>query len=334
MATQQTPQEQQASLDAMAALAQGRQGQEPQGKASDAPTQQEQAMQSLAPKTEGEQQQQPAALVELDIGNGQKRQLTQSQILGMMDRYKNLNYQQMQAKPLLDAANSAMQELGMNQEQFLGHMQELMGKAKEKNTQFKGEDEHPNKVSAPPGQGADPQFDAELKAWEDQNAASLPPMYKEMLAQQRQMAQGIGIMHQMMQQLMAGQQGQLRAAAQVSQQAQQMGTSNMREAIANNLNRVQQQLGLGDDTAQDFMTFSAERGYSLEDFLDPELTLKVATDFNNSINSGELSRLKDVAARRQAYTGASDQSAMGGAQAAQPNADLDALTSFIRTRRG
>ncbi|MGL4915726.1 MAG: hypothetical protein ACRC5D_05675, partial [Aeromonas allosaccharophila] len=210
MPTPQSPEEQQAALDAMANMARGGQ---PQPQASKEPTAQEQAMSKLAPKTEGEQQQEPAAVFELNVGNGQKRQLTETQILGMMDRYKNLNYQQMQSKPLLDAASQAMQDLGMNQDQFLGHIQALIQKAKEKNTTFGGQDEHPNKVGNPPNKGADLDFDAQLKAWEDQNAASLPPMYKDMLAQQRQMATGMTQMQQMMQQLIAGQNGQLRAAA-------------------------------------------------------------------------------------------------------------------------
>ncbi len=332
MATPQSPEEQQAALDAMANMARGEPQQKPQ--ASQEPTKQEKAMEQLAPKTEGEQQQQSAAVFELNVGNGQKRQLTESQILGMMDRYKNLNYQQMQSKPLLDAATQAMQDLGMNQDQFLGHMQELMVKAKEKNTQFGNKDEHPNKVGAPPNQGADPDFDAQLKAWEDQNAASLPPMYKDMLAQQRQMASGLTQMQQMMQQLIASQNGQLRAAAEVNSQAQQQGGVNLREAIANNLNRVQQQLGLPDETANDFMTFSAERGYSLEDFIDPNLAIKVATDFKNSMESGEMARLKEISQRRQAYSGATDQAALGGGAAVASNPDLEALTGFIKSRRG
>ncbi|NJI25798.1 hypothetical protein HBI98_01130 [Aeromonas veronii] len=332
MATPQSPEEQQAALDAMASMARGEPQQKPQ--ASQEPTKQEKAMEQLAPKTEGEQQQQSAAVFELNVGNGQKRQLTESQILGMMDRYKNLNYQQMQSKPLLDAATQAMQDLGMNQDQFLGHMQELMAKAKEKNTQFGGKDEHPNKVGAPPNQGADPDFDSQLKAWEDQNAASLPPMYKDMLAQQRQMASGLTQMQQMMQQLIASQNGQLRAAAEVNSQAQQQGGVNLREAIANNLNRVQQQLSLPDETANDFMTFSAERGYSLEDFIDPNLAIKVATDFKNSMESGEMARLKEISQRRQAYTGATDQAALGGGASPANNPDLEALTGFIKSRRG
>lgn len=340
MATAQSPDEQQAALDAMSQMArggqqqQGQPQQQQQGQASKAPTPQEQAMSNLAPKTEGDAQQEGAAVFKLNTGNGQTREMSETQILGMMDRYKNLNYQQMQSKPLLDAATTAMQEMGMDQGQFLEHIQGLMAKAKEKNTQFGGQDDKPNKVSAPPGQGQDAGFDAQLKQWEDQNAASLPPMYRDMLMQQRQMFDGMGQMQAMMQQMIAGQNGQLRAAAQINQQAQAQGSDNMRSAIANNLNRVQQSLGLHDDTAQDFMAFSSERGYSLEDFLDPDLTHKVATDFKNAMGSGELERLKAITQRRQAYTGASDQSAMGAGNAPQQNADLDALTGFIKGRRG
>ena len=68
MATPQSPEEQQAALDAMANMARGEPQQKPQ--ASQEPTKQEKAMEQLAPKTEGEQQQQSAAVFELNVGNG------------------------------------------------------------------------------------------------------------------------------------------------------------------------------------------------------------------------------------------------------------------------
>jgi hypothetical protein len=50
------------------------------------------------------------------------------------------------------------------------------------------------------------------------------------------------------------------------------------------------------------MVFAAERGFTMEDFVDPQLTMKVVSDFKNNMNGPELERLKAVAAKRQAFT--------------------------------
>ena len=55
--------------------------------------------------------------------------------------------------------------------------------------------------------------------------------------------------------------------------------------------------------AEDFQVFANERGYTQEDFLDPQLRLRVMNDFKNSVHSGEMERLRDISKRRQAFTG-------------------------------
>jgi hypothetical protein len=51
------------------------------------------------------------------------------------------------------------------------------------------------------------------------------------------------------------------------------------------------------------MIFAAERGYTMEDFVDPNLTIKVMQDFRNSMDSPEMERMRGIAQRRQAFTG-------------------------------
>jgi hypothetical protein len=73
--------------------------------------------------------------------------------------------------------------------------------------------------------------------------------------------------------------------------------------MANNLDAAQKAVGLPDEDQKDFFDFAYGRGYTLEDFVDAELTMKVATDFKNEKNSPEMDRLKSLAERRQAFTG-------------------------------
>jgi hypothetical protein len=77
----------------------------------------------------------------------------------------------------------------------------------------------------------------------------------------------------------------------------------MATRISNNLDRMAQKTGLGEDQAEDFRIFAFERGYTSEDFLDPQLAMKVGTDYKNSIESGDMERLREIAKRRQAFTG-------------------------------
>ena len=117
------------------------------------------------------------------------------------------------------------------------------------------------------------------------------------------MKKSIADTQQMLKMVLAQSQG----VANAGKAALEVGNTNqinaVRQQIGNNIDRVQQSLGLPDTAADDFMMFAAERGFTMEDFVDPAMTLKVMTDFKNNMNSPEMERMKAIASRRQAYTG-------------------------------
>jgi 4-alpha-glucanotransferase len=124
------------------------------------------------------------------------------------------------------------------------------------------------------------------------------------------------------------------AAAQQGKRVQQTAITQAKQQMAINLSKAQQAHGLPDDSAQDFMTFAAERGYTLEDFVNPELAYSVVGDFKNARNSPEMERLRAIAQKRQAFT-ASVGSAPGGQQAgaAPAQTSFDSLANSVLARR-
>ena len=84
------------------------------------------------------------------------------------------------------------------------------------------------------------------------------------------------------------------------------------------------------------MMFAAERGFTMEDFVDPQMTIRVMQDFKNNMDSPEMERMRAIAQRRQAFTGS-----LGSTPAAVPsNAEpagestFDSLASKIMNRKG
>ena len=58
-----------------------------------------------------------------------------------------------------------------------------------------------------------------------------------------------------------------------------------------------------DAESDDFFTFAFERGYSNEDFIDPQLVDTIMGDYVAVKGTPEMERLKDMAKRRVAFTG-------------------------------
>ena len=110
----------------------------------------------------------------------------------------------------------------------------------------------------------------------------------------------------------------------------------VKQTIANNLNRAQASLQLPDDKVNDFLIFTAERGFSLEDFVDGQLTAKVMTDFKNMMDSEEMDRYRQMSQRRQAYTGSLGSSPSSQQGAAEPTGDstFDKMSSNIMSQKG
>jgi hypothetical protein len=282
------------------------------------PTAEEQASEAGAPTTEAEQMAADPIMYEIAFGD-QKRKLTPEQISSTFQRYSALNHRNAMLAPVHSVIEKIMTDNpNMNPQQLAEAMQAAYA-ANASNPQM-GQQQQ-----AQPPQGMQPQgnedISAQLARWEEENAVSLPPGYKEQLIggnqSMQQMQQQLMQTQQMLQMVLAQSQGVADAAKQGVGQAQGQQVNAIKQSIANNVDRAQAALRLPDDAANDFMTFATERGYTMEDFVDPQLTIKVMTDFRNNMNSPEMERLRQIAQRRQAYTGSLG-SAPSAGQAATP----------------
>jgi hypothetical protein len=312
------------------------------GKVADTP--EGQAQGEGAPSTEGEKMTRDAVLYEVEFGEGDMRKLTPEQIKATFERYSALNFRNAQYKPVMDLVDQIMKaNPGSTPAQVRQELENIL-RANQSNPTM---GQQGTERAPPPGQQGAPQTAEEmseaLKRWEEENAASLPPGYQEMMMGQSalpqtlaQMQQQMATMQRMMQAVLGESQGVAEAARSGMDQSQGMQVQAVRQQIANNIDRVQQALQLPDEAAQDFMIFAAERGFTMEDFVDPQLTIKVMTDFRNSMNSPEMDRLRGIAQRRQAYTGSlgSTPSAGGAAAAAATLPGAGQGTTFDRLAGG
>jgi hypothetical protein len=295
-------------VDAIAAQQMGAEPQmqqPPQGAPPPAPkTAEEQASEQGAPTTEAQQMAADPIMYEVAFGD-QKRKLTPEQIASTFERYSALNHRHAMLAPINSVVEKIMSDNpNMNPQQLAEAMQAAYA-ANASNPQM-GQQQQ-----AQPPQGMQPQgnedISAQLARWEEENAVTLPPGYKEQLIggnqSMQQMQQQLMQTQQMLQMVLAQSQGVADAAKQGVTNAQGQQVNAIKQSIANNVDRAQASLRLPDDAANDFMTFATERGYTMEDFVDPQLTLKVMTDFRNNMHSPEMERLRQIAQRRQAITG-------------------------------
>lgn len=292
-------------------------------------TAQDKASTAGAPETEADKQDLPPMVYKIKMGD-EERELTPEQISGTFERYGKMNEMQEYMRPVLQLAAGAIKaNPGLTPEKFATSLLEM---ANTHNKEMGGEDQKPNEQVATKTEDAT-DISEKLKQWEEQNGASLPPGYTDML-QANQGVQGqMQQMMQMMQQVLGRSSGILDGAKSATEQAANTQVNNAKTRIANNLAAVQQKLGLPDEAEQDFMMFSAERGFTAEDFLNPALLMRVATDFKNSMESGEVDRLREIAQRRQAFTGTIDSQPQG--QGLGAPADLDQnLERMIDKRLG
>lgn len=297
-------------------------------------TAQDKAAAAGSPKDEADNMQAEAVMYEVDFGDGKKRKLTPEQIRATYDRYASMNYEHSQMKPVLETAKALMGHYKVDPIQFAKAMIEQAKRGGEGPTTF-GDTSRQNgpETTAQSPEAMD--FDTKLKKWEEDNAASLPPGYKEMMAQQRQMQAMFMQSQQMMQQVLAGQKGVADAARATSQSATQQRVQAVQQQINNNLDRAQMQLQLPDAAAQDFLIFAAERGHNYEDFIDPEHTVRVMSDFKATMATPEMERLRAMAQRRQAFTGSLGVTpAAGGAPSTQSGeSTFDRLATSAMTKR-
>jgi len=277
----------------------------------DRPTAQEKASAAGAPVTEADKMDASPVSYEVKFGDNDVRQLSPEQISSTFNRYRDLNYKQMQMKPVNDVAEALMGKYGADPyqvaEAMIKHAQEQEGKVGSEGNPELGTDTD----------------SAGLRKWEEENAVSLPPGYakiaqnmdalQEMQAQTQKMLQSVVANSQAVAD--AGQEAVMGAESQIQQASNQQ--------IANNLDKVQNALGLPDEAAQDFMMFVAERGFTLEDMVDPQIALTLGQDFKNQRNSSEFDRLRSQAERRQAVTGSIGSAPATPATAATPTDEVD-----------
>ena len=313
MATPQNPEAMAAMVDNIASKQMGVDPQQAQAAPQAAAPQKEEKKDSAegkvaekgSPETEGDKMAADAVIYEIEFGENDSRKLTPQQIKSTFERYSALNYKNAQYKPVMDLVEQIMRENpGMNSRQMAETMQNIY-KAQASNPTLGNTQGEKSGEYKKEGESGD--LEGMLKKWEDENAASLPPGYKDMLVgnnqSMAQMQQQLAQTQQMLQAVLAQSQGVADAAKQGVQQGQNQQANAVRQQIANNIDRVQQALKLPDDKANDFMVFAAERGYTMEDFVDPSLTIKVMQDFKNNMDSPEMERMRGIAQRRQAFTG-------------------------------
>ncbi len=327
MATPQDPQAAAATIDRLAAKKLGVEPQVPQPAAPEKPkdSAEDKASAKGSPETEGDKMAAEAVVYEIDFGEGDKRKLTDKQIASTQQRYAALNHQHAQLAPINKLVSKIMKaNPGATTQQVADKLDNII-KAQASNPQM-GNTKGERSGDTPPPEDQD----ALLSRWEQDNAATLPPGYREMMTgtgQQSQtmsqMQQQLASTQQMLQQVLAQTQGVADAAKTGMGQAQNQQVAAIQKTIANNVDRVQQHLGLPDEEAENFMSFAAERGYTMEDFVNPNLTLKVMSDFKNNLNTPEMERIMQVAARRQAMTGS-----FGSTPTAGPVGETQAPSRF------
>lgn len=291
------------------------------GKTGEAKTVAEEAIEKGSPQDEADAMSADAILYEVD-----GRKLTPSQIKGTFDRYRDLNFKHQEMADLHRVAEIAGQlGLGSNPKEIAQAFAEMLRE----------------KANAPVQQGGQqtgalPEDD-ELTRWEEENAAKLPPGYREIQNNLRNFGSGQQQMMELLRGVLA-QAGQTSAqAAATATDARQQRATLMQERMKHNLETMASAVGLAPDHAQDFMLFAGERGYTLEDFIDAGLTKSVMTDFKNNMASPEMERLRQIAQRRQAFTGSMTSGASGGgapAPAANGNSTLEGLISAAMAQRG
>lgn len=348
MATPQDPNAAASLIDQIAAKQMGVQPAAPAAAPQQAPAQKPDSAEAKAatqgsPETESDKMQAPAVVYEVEFGPQDKRKLTPEQIASTFQRYSALNFKNQALAPVNSIIQRIMQENPGMTPADVAQKMEAIYRAQQPNAQFGGPS--PSNQPQQPGQAGNPpqtnqSMDDVFKKWEEENAASLPPGYREMVSgtqgELQQMKAALAQTQQMLKMVLGQTQGVADAARMGVQQAQADTSNVIRQQISNNVDRAQAALQLPDEAANDFLTFATERGYTLEDFVDPQLTYRVMADFRNNMNSPEMERLKAIASRRQSYTGSLGAAtpSSGAPGAGQQSSRFDQFAGNIMAQKG
>ncbi len=303
----------------------------------------EEVSQSAAPATEGTTQKaDPFEFFEIDLGDGKKQALSPAQIKGMATRYKDLNYRHATeiapVKKSIGLLNSIRQQAEADgnplTDDALAEVLEAALSAYAHNPTM-GKQGDPNKAPSNPNRTDTPvqkpeasqnpnDLEDQLMRWEQENAVSLPPMFKDMLNKTGTLETKISELTDMIKNMATeGKQIADGAIGAVDEARKMHADAGMRQ-IMNNLQQVQMKHQLPDEAEKDFMTFVQERGYVLEDLFDAQLADKLGGDFKAVMQSPEIERLRKIAERRQAFTGTLSPSPSGTNPSAPNTPDPDA----------
>lgn len=304
---------------------------QPAPKPQEAPTTaQEKAAEAGSPKTEGDKSSQDPVVYKVQMGDNE-RELTPQQISGTFERYRDLNFKQAQMKPVTELAEKMMKAGNANPEQVAKFMNAAAA-AFTKNAKMGQQRPAQQGVAQPvqPQNGnanISEKMATEFKKYEDENAISLPPGYREGLDEIQRMRGMLQQQTAQMAQVLQASKQNAQTGVNAAQQAGQDRAGMVRQAISNNLDSAQQSAGLPDSDAKLFMAFAGERGYTAEDFADKGLTNKVMEDFKNAKNGPELQRLQDVQQRRQAFMQAPNKGPAVGQPNGVKNDDMSRLSA-------
>lgn len=305
------------------------------------PTQMEQAAAKASPQTEGDKANLEAVTyIDVDFGDGNVRRLSPNQIKDTFQRYRDLNYRhQTQVAPnqaAIDLVQGILQE-ARNQgiEATPNDVVSMIAnviQAQAQNATMGGQQTQPAQQGIP----IPHDLEQAMSQWEQENAINLPPAYRQAAQQMEALAADNAQLKQMMSQILQQAQGVNQQAQQQVVDAHQAQVNAMRQLAANNLNSAQIRFELPDEAENDFFTYAFERGYTIEDFVDPNLTNKVVADFRNNMNSEEMERLRMMAKRRTAYTGNIGTQPTANGRVSAPDANqkfIDSVTADIMKKR-
>lgn len=295
---------------------------------------------AAAPQTEGDKITEPAAeavsneelsaLYKIKMGD-QERELSEQQIAGTFERYRDLNFKHSQMKPVIDTVSQLMERTGIDADMM---NQEIIAalKAKQHNPTMGQQSNAPNTTQqGDKGEAPNDLLSGDMLAqYEEQNAVQLPPGYRELVAGRDAQSQQLAQMQMMMQQLLAQSQGIASAARQAGQQQAVDRGQLMQQRIGQNIDAAaQRHLGTTDQSASnDFLAFIYERGYTTDDFVDPALADRAMSDFANLRSQPEMERLRQAAQRRQAFSFNGTMGNTAGQGAAAAAAPTEATTPF------
>lgn len=300
---------------------------------------------SAGPETEGDRAIEDPVdqFIRVTFGENDERVLSPTQIKSTFDRYRDLNYRHQTEvapyQPVLDFGRQLL-EGARAQGHQVGPQEVATFLDQAVRAYVGGAQANPNNGAVTPQSGIPVQnpnesqssFEAELSAWEAENGMSLPPALRQAVQGYSALQAETGQLKGMLTQILQQAQGVAQTANQQVESANRSQSMVYRQAAVNNLQAAQQQYGLPDEAEEDFFAFAMERGYTIDDFIDPNLTIKVVGDFNAVRATPEMERLRSMAQRRQAYTGASRSAPGVTGSTPQPNPDqqfIGAMTDAV-----